>query len=64
MLLICVNGVMIYDNKSLKLIIGLEIFKEEVNEIMNKCSEFGLVYYVFYDFGMVGINVENLFVYK
>lgn len=62
--LICANGAMIYDNKSLKLTTGLEISKEEANEIMNKCNDLELAYYVFHDFGMAGINVENSSAYK
>ncbi|MCE6115377.1 HAD-IIB family hydrolase [Mycoplasmopsis agalactiae] len=62
--LICANGAMIYDNKTLKLTSGLEMLKEEANEIMNKCNELGLAYYIFHDSGMAGINVENSSAYK
>ncbi|EIN15270.1 Hypothetical protein, predicted hydrolase of the HAD family [Mycoplasmopsis agalactiae 14628] len=62
--LICANGAMIYDNKSLKLTSSLEMDKKEASEIMKKCTELGLAYYIFHDSGMAGINVENSSAYK
>lgn len=56
---LCVNGGMIHDCKTHKLISDFVIDHNDAAKLMNKCDELNLGYYVFWEGGIVGMNVEN-----
>ncbi|MBU4689897.1 Cof-type HAD-IIB family hydrolase [Mycoplasma zalophidermidis] len=56
---LCANGGMVYNHKTMKLISNFNIKDHDAKLLMDKCEELNLGYYVFWNNGLVGVNVEN-----
>ncbi|TQC51329.1 Cof-type HAD-IIB family hydrolase [Mycoplasmopsis mucosicanis] len=61
---LCANGGMVYDHKTFKMISDFNIKHEDAIKLMDKCDELKLGYYIFWEGGFVGNNVENSQDYK